>query len=87
MGQCRTLFHQSQLNVFDRDRLARGRLEFFENFNCARRVGAADDEFFAAPENRYVKRGGNLAQIFIHRAAQVGKLPVIERLGREMQRL
>lgn len=87
MSQCGALFHQGQLDVFDRDCLAGGRIKSVENFDCTFSVGAADDEFFSAPEDRHVKRGRNLAQIFIHWTAQVRQALVVKRLGNEMQGL
>ncbi|MNM55797.1 hypothetical protein D3C81_669460 [compost metagenome] len=86
-GQARALFHQRQLDFFQRHDLVGDGVELFEDFHGAFGIAAADDEFLAAAENRHVEGGGNLAQVFIERSAQMRQARVVERLGDEVVRL
>jgi hypothetical protein len=85
--QAGALFDQGQLHFLDRHDLVGHRVEAFEQLDRAFGIGAADDEFLAAPEDGDVERGRDLAQVLVERAAQVGEPRVIERLGNEVRRL
>ena len=87
MGKRGALLDQCELNVVNRDDFVGDRIELFKDLYRPFRIAAIDDEFFAAAEDGDVQCGGNLAQVFIHRAAQMRQAPVIEWLGREVVRL
>jgi hypothetical protein len=85
--QAGALFDQRQLHFLDRHDLVGHGVEAFEQLDRAFGIGAADDEFLAAPEDGDVEGGRDLAQVFVERTAEVGEPRVIERLGDEVRRL
>lgn len=75
------------MHFFQRHDLVGDSVELVEDFHGPFGIAAADDEFLAAAEDRHVEGGGNLAQVFIERPAQVRQARVVQRLGDEVMRL